>query len=378
MASIRIESVTKRFGDVPVINGVDLSVEDGELIVFVGPSGCGKTTLLRMISGLETVTSGDIYIGDRKVNDVPPKDRNIAMVFQNYALYPHMTVADNIAFGLKLRGMPKKERGEAVERVAAMLGLSELLKRRPRELSGGQRQRVAMGRCIVRDPSVFLMDEPLSNLDAKLRNQMRVEIKQLQRDIGKTMIYVTHDQIEAMTLADRIVVLEGGHVAQIGSPDELYTRPANLFVAGFIGTPAMNFIPVRQTEGNRLRLAENVELALPEARAEKLGGETDLVVGVRPEHLVLSPSDTPQFENGNGTGDAVSWRTEVVLHEPMGGESLVHVGLGDERVRVKVDRDAAVPEGESVTAGFRIRHAHVFGRASEACLTPAGADAPAH
>jgi ABC-type sugar transport system ATPase subunit len=377
MASIRIESVTKRFGNVPVINGVDLAVEDGELIVFVGPSGCGKTTLLRMISGLETVTSGDIYIGDRQVNDVPPKDRNIAMVFQNYALYPHMTVADNIAFGLKLRGMPKAERGEAVERVAAMLGLSELLKRRPRELSGGQRQRVAMGRCIVRDPSVFLMDEPLSNLDAKLRNQMRVEIKQLQRDIGKTMIYVTHDQIEAMTLADRIVVLEGGYVAQIGSPDELYTRPANMFVAGFIGTPAMNFIPARR-EGGTLKLADGVEMILPPARAEKLGGETDLMVGVRPEHLVLSQPNGPEPENGNGTEDGVSWRTDVRLHEPMGGESLVHVGLGGERVRVKVGRDAAVSEGESVTAGFRISHAHVFGRASEACLTPAGAEAPAH
>jgi multiple sugar transport system ATP-binding protein len=374
MASIQIESVTKRFGSVPVINGVDLAVENGELIVFVGPSGCGKTTLLRMISGLETVTSGDIYIGDRKVNDVPPKDRNIAMVFQNYALYPHMTVADNIAFGLKLRGMPKAERGEAVERVAAMLGLSELLKRRPRELSGGQRQRVAMGRCIVRDPSVFLMDEPLSNLDAKLRNQMRVEIKQLQRDIGKTMIYVTHDQIEAMTLADRIVVLEGGHVAQIGSPDELYTRPANLFVAGFIGTPAMNFIPARRNGGNTLRLADGVEMNLPDARAKKLGDETDLTVGVRPEHIVLSPGEAGE----NGPEDLIAWSTDVRLHEPMGGESLVHVGLGDERVRVKVGRDEAVSEGESVTAGFRISHAHVFGRASEACLTPAGADAPAH
>jgi ABC-type sugar transport system ATPase subunit len=369
MASIQIDSVHKRFGNVPVINGVDLSVTEGELIVFVGPSGCGKTTLLRMISGLETVTSGDIYIGDRKVNDVPPKDRNIAMVFQNYALYPHMTVAGNIAFGLKLRGVPKSERGAAVERVAAMLGLSELLKRRPRELSGGQRQRVAMGRCIVRDPSVFLMDEPLSNLDAKLRNQMRVEIKQLQRDIGKTMIYVTHDQIEAMTLADRIVVLENGHVAQIGSPDELYTRPANTFVAGFIGTPAMNFIPARRGEGGRLLLAGEVEMTLPEARTAALGDETELMVGVRPEHMTLAPSAADEL---------VVWETRVRLYEPMGGESLVHVGLGEEAVRVKVDRDAAATEGEAVTAGFRVSHAHVFGRASEACLTPAGADAPAH
>jgi multiple sugar transport system ATP-binding protein len=363
MASLRIESVHKRFGNVRVIDGVDLTVAEGELIVFVGPSGCGKTTLLRMISGLETVTSGDIFIGERRVNDVPPGDRDIAMVFQNYALYPHMTVAGNIAFGLKLRGVSKTARIAAVERVAAMLGLSDLLLRRPRELSGGQRQRVAMGRCIVRDPSVFLMDEPLSNLDAKLRNQMRVEIKQLQRDIGKTMIYVTHDQIEAMTLADRIVVLEDGRVAQIGSPDELYTRPANMFVAGFIGTPAMNFVPVRRSESGAIRLDGGVEFELPPARAAALGDAMDLVAGIRPEHMALNPDDADGM---------VSWKTEVTLHEPMGGESLVHVALGEERVRAKVDRTGAMAEGETATAGFRVEHVHVFDRTSEACLTPAG------
>ena len=245
MASVAIRDVRKAFGATAVIHGVDISIRDGEFVVLVGPSGCGKSTLLRMIAGLENITGGEIRIGDRVVNRLPPKERDVAMVFQNYALYPHMTVADNMAFSMKLRGAPKSEIDERVNRAAAILGLSQLLQRFPRQLSGGQRQRVAMGRAIVRDPQVFLFDEPLSNLDAKLRVQMRTEIKELHQRLKTTTIYVTHDQIEAMTMADKIVVMHDGRVEQIGAPLELYDRPDNLFVAGFIGSPAMNMLKGR-------------------------------------------------------------------------------------------------------------------------------------
>ena len=242
MASVEIRGVRKAFGSASVIHGVDISIRDGEFVVLVGPSGCGKTTLLRMVAGLENITAGEIRIGERVVNDLPPKERDIAMVFQNYALYPHMTVAANMAFSMKLRGAPKNEIETRVNRAAEILGLSQLLARFPRQLSGGQRQRVAMGRAIVRDPQVFLFDEPLSNLDAKLRVQMRTEIKELHQRLKTTTVYVTHDQIEAMTLADKIVVMHDGKVEQIGAPLDLYDQPDNLFVAGFIGSPAMNMI----------------------------------------------------------------------------------------------------------------------------------------
>src|SRR6201987_5505016 len=242
MASVAIRDVKKAFGATSVIHGVDISIRDGEFVVLVGPSGCGKSTLLRMIAGLENITAGEIRIGERIVNNVPPKERDVAMVFQNYALYPHMTVAANMAFSMKLRGAPKSEIDERVNRAATILGLTQLLERYPRQLSGGQRQRVAMGRAIVRDPQVFLFDEPLSNLDAKLRVQMRTEIKELHQRLKTTTIYVTHDQIEAMTMADKIVVMHDGLVEQIGAPLELYDKPDNLFVAGFIGSPAMNFL----------------------------------------------------------------------------------------------------------------------------------------
>lgn len=245
MASVAIRDVRKAFGSTHVIHGVDISIRDGEFVVLVGPSGCGKSTLLRMIAGLENVTAGEIRIGERVVNNLPPKERDVAMVFQNYALYPHMTVAANMAFSMKLRGAPKSEIDERVNRAAAILGLSQLLERFPRQLSGGQRQRVAMGRAIVRDPQVFLFDEPLSNLDAKLRVQMRTEIKELHQRLQTTTIYVTHDQIEAMTMADKIVVMHDGRVEQIGAPLDLYDRPDNLFVAGFIGSPAMNMVKGR-------------------------------------------------------------------------------------------------------------------------------------
>src|SRR6476646_6032985 len=251
MASVAIRDVRKAFGSAHVIHGVDISIRDGEFVVLVGPSGCGKSTLLRMIAGLENITGGEIRIGDRVVNKLPPKERDVAMVFQNYALYPHMTVAANMAFSMKLRGAPKSEIDERVNRAAAILGLTQLLERFPRQLSGGQRQRVAMGRAIVRDPQVFLFDEPLSNLDAKLRVQMRTEIKELHQRLKTTTIYVTHDQIEAMTMADRIVVMRAGVIEQIGPPLELYDRPATLFVAGFIGSPAMNLLPGKLEIGDR-------------------------------------------------------------------------------------------------------------------------------
>ena len=309
MASVAIRDVRKAFGATSVIHGVDISIGDGEFVVLVGPSGCGKSTLLRMIAGLENITAGEIRIGERVVNHVPPKERDVAMVFQNYALYPHMTVADNMAFSMKLRGAPKNEIDERVNRAAAILGLSQLLQRFPRQLSGGQRQRVAMGRAIVRDPQVFLFDEPLSNLDAKLRVQMRTEIKELHQRLKTTTIYVTHDQIEAMTMADKIVVMNGGKVEQIGSPLELYDNPANLFVAGFIGSPAMNFL------------------------AEKRNGR-DVLVGMRPEHLEVA-------------NDGLA--AEVVVVEPTGADTLIFCKVGG------VDVTAVVRERHDFHPGKALR-----------------------
>ncbi len=325
MASVAIRGVHKAFGQTAVIHGVDISIGDGEFVVLVGPSGCGKSTLLRMIAGLENITAGEISIGDRVVNRLPPKERDIAMVFQNYALYPHMTVADNMAFSMKLRGAPRHEIDERVNRAAEILGLSALLSRYPRQLSGGQRQRVAMGRAIVRDPQVFLFDEPLSNLDAKLRVQMRTEIKELHQRLKTTTIYVTHDQIEAMTMADKIVVMHDGLVEQIGAPLELYDRPANLFVASFIGSPEMNMLK------GRIRLNHNasfegqagVRFALTAAPTGSDGRPA--LCGVRPEHFVLADDGA----------DA-----EVQVVEPTGSELQVVAKLG----------------GEEVIAVFRERH----------------------
>ena len=325
MASVAIRDVRKAFGATAVIHGVDISIRDGEFVVLVGPSGCGKSTLLRMIAGLENITGGEIRIGDRVVNRLPPKERDVAMVFQNYALYPHMTVADNMAFSMKLRGAPKSEIDERVNRAAAILGLSQLLERYPRQLSGGQRQRVAMGRAIVRDPQVFLFDEPLSNLDAKLRVQMRTEIKELHQRLKTTTIYVTHDQIEAMTMADKIVVMHDGHVEQIGAPLELYDRPNNLFVAGFIGSPAMNMIKGRISL-NRMASFDapaGVKFSLSSAPAGSNGRPT--IYGVRPEHFSLSD-------------DGVDAVVQVV--EPTGSEVQVVAKVG----------------GNEIIAVFRERH----------------------
>jgi multiple sugar transport system ATP-binding protein len=330
MASVNIDGVRKSFGATPVIHGVDITIEDGEFVILVGPSGCGKSTLLRMIAGLENITGGEIRIGGRVVNNVPPKERDIAMVFQNYALYPHMTVADNMAFSMKLRKAPQSEIDERVDRAAKILGLTKLLDRYPRQLSGGQRQRVAMGRAIVRDPQVFLFDEPLSNLDAKLRVSMRSEIKALHQRLKTTTVYVTHDQIEAMTMADKIVVMHDGIVEQIGAPLDLYDRPANIFVAGFIGSPAMNFIRGR-ISGGRFVSENGVGLPLP-AGAMLPDGKA-LTYGIRPEHLRLDPGGA---------------EVEVVLIEPTGSETQVVVAAGGQEITgVFRERISAKP-GETI------------------------------
>src|SRR5687767_5851707 len=293
MAQVTIRGARKSYGNVEVIHGVDLDVTDGEFVVLVGPSGCGKSTLLRMIAGLETVTGGTISIGDRVVNNLPPKERDIAMVFQSYALYPHMKVADNMAFALKLRRTDPKIVKERVQTAADILGLTPYLDRYPRQLSGGQRQRVAMGRAIVRDPQVFLFDEPLSNLDAKLRVAMRAEIKELHQRLKTTTVYVTHDQIEAMTMADKIVVMHDGIVEQIGAPLDLYDSPANLFVAGFIGSPAMNMIKGRLDPQNPNSFIAADGMALPVARPPSAARGRDLIYGLRPEYMSLDPNGFP-------------------------------------------------------------------------------------
>ena len=303
MADISLNNLTKSYGKTEVLHHVAGDINDGEFIVIVGPSGCGKSTLLRMVAGLETVTSGEISIGGKVVNDLEPADRDIAMVFQNYALYPHMTVAQNMGYGLKIRGMSKAEIRQKVEEAADILEIREYLPRKPRQLSGGQRQRVAMGRAIVRDPQVFLFDEPLSNLDAKLRVQMRLEIRKLQRRLGVTAIYVTHDQVEAMTLGDRLMVLNGGYVEQFGTPIELYERPASIFVAGFIGSPSMNFLPATASDGS---------VTLSNGTVIQTGGNAQgsVTLGIRPEHLV--PADNGPFE------------LQVELLEQLGANTLVH------------------------------------------------------
>ena len=311
MAGVEFVDVRKSFGAFPVIKGVDIQIEDGEFVILVGPSGCGKSTLLRMLAGLENISAGEIRIGDRVVNTLPPKERDIAMVFQNYALYPHMTVATNMGFSLEHRGASKAEISERVKWAADILGLAHLLDRYPRQLSGGQRQRVAMGRAIVRNPQVFLFDEPLSNLDAKLRVVMRGEIKGLHQRLGVTTVYVTHDQIEAMTMADRIVVMNGGKVEQVGAPLDLYDRPANLFVAGFIGSPAMNMLEGEITADGFH--AGGLTLPLPSA----ITARGRAVCGIRPEHLVLAQDGLPAI---------------VKLVEPMGSETQVTMALGDQTI----------------------------------------------
>ncbi|MBB3445457.1 sn-glycerol-3-phosphate ABC transporter ATP-binding protein UgpC [Rhizobium sp. BK379] len=344
MASIDIKNIKKSYGHFPVLHGVDLEIKDGEFVVLVGPSGCGKSTLLRMIAGLEEVTDGEIRIAGNRVNELHPKDRDIAMVFQSYALYPHMNVAGNMSYSLKLRKTAKEKIASAVAGAASKLGLDPLLERRPKALSGGQRQRVAMGRAIVRQPKAFLFDEPLSNLDARLREQMRAEIKKLHGDLKATSIYVTHDQIEAMTLADRIVAMHGGVVQQVGSPLELYDRPANLFVAGFIGSPGMNFLDASyEAGGAKLRdgtiVPLNTSLGLP--NGEKV------TIGIRPEHVTM-------------TNDGSGISADVELVEPTGFGIILHLSLHGLPFKIfTLDRDA-LSAGPKVNVTFPAKHLHVF------------------
>ncbi|HEX9627600.1 MAG TPA: sn-glycerol-3-phosphate import ATP-binding protein UgpC [Acidiferrobacterales bacterium] len=352
MATVELKGVRKTYGTTKVIHGVDLEIADGELVVIVGPSGCGKSTLLRMVAGLEVITEGTIAIDGTVVNQREPKDRDIAMVFQNYALYPHMSVYDNMAYGLRNRGMNRDEIDRRVRGAAATLELGALLERKPRQLSGGQRQRVAMGRAIVREPKAFLFDEPLSNLDAKLRVQMRVEIKKLQRQLGVTSLYVTHDQVEAMTMADRLVVMNAGIAEQIGTPMELYARPATVFVAGFIGSPAMNFLPGR-LEGGAVTLAGGARLPV-NGSAASAGG--DVTLGIRPEHVELNPSGAPL-------------RLKVELIEHLGAESLIYGKLeGGGELTVRIDAEKEVAIGSTLALGVTTRHLHLFDRAGGARL----------
>jgi sn-glycerol 3-phosphate transport system ATP-binding protein len=324
MADVNLKDVYRKFGKTEVIHGISFDIKDGEFIVILGPSGCGKSTVLRMIAGLEIITEGEIAIDGVVVNRLEPADRDIAMVFQNYALYPHMTVYNNMAYGLKIRRMPKAEIEKRVHNAAKILELTDFLDRKPRQLSGGQRQRVAMGRCIVREPKVFLFDEPLSNLDAKLRVQMRLEIRRLHEDLKITSVYVTHDQVEAMTLGDRLVVINDGVVEQIGAPLEVYDRPRTTFVAGFIGSPSMNFMPARlDANGKRVELPGGENFQLPEEGLPGHGGQ-EITLGIRPEHLIV-------MEKGAGLVDL-----KVDMVEALGADTLVHGYLGTNRTAVTV------------------------------------------
>ena len=370
MAQVKLEGVRKVYDNGHVaVHGVDLVVGDGEFVVLVGPSGCGKSTTLRMVAGLETITGGRLHIGDRLVNDVAPKDRDIAMVFQSYALYPHMSVYDNMAFALKLKRMPKAEVDRRVREASAILGLDGMLERLPRHLSGGQRQRVAIGRAIVRQPAVFLFDEPLSNLDAKLRVQTRREIARLHRQLAATVLYVTHDQVEAMTLGDRIVVLNEGHVQQVDTPMGLYERPRNLFVATFIGSPAMNLVrgTLARGDGGLRFVADDdaIAIAVPESHAAALGDAVgrSVVLGVRPEHLVPATA-----EDAGGTGPvAVPLRLDAV--EPLGNEVLLHGRIGVAELTARVAPGARLPApGETVALLPDTRHLHLFDAATGLAL----------
>ncbi|OGR16575.1 MAG: glycerol-3-phosphate ABC transporter ATP-binding protein [Desulfobacterales bacterium GWB2_56_26] len=359
MAQVILNNVVKRFGKTEVVHGVDLTIADNEFLVLVGPSGCGKSTLLRMVAGLEEISEGRILIDGKVVNDVAPKDRGCAMVFQNYALYPHMNVYKNMSFGLTIKGFSKTEIEQRVQEAAKILGIGELLARKPHELSGGQRQRVAMGRAIVRNPSVFLFDEPLSNLDAKLRNSMRTEIKRLHQKVRSTIIYVTHDQVEAMTLADRIVVMRSGRVEQIGTPIELFERPANTFVAGFIGSPPMNLVGgklLRTGGGCQAILSEGLRIPIPDkGQMDTLADEQKVVFGIRTESIrPLFGSSRPIMEGEWSTTGLV----EVV--EPLGGETHLHTDINGVKFTAKCDGRQRISEGTAMSFAFRLEAIHLF------------------
>jgi multiple sugar transport system ATP-binding protein len=363
MAPVTIRDLNKRFDEVQAVNNVNLEIRDKEFVVLVGPSGCGKTTTLRMVAGLESVSSGEILIGDKVVNDLPPMDRDIAMVFQNYALYPHMSVYDNMAFGLKMRKFDRAEIGQRVRDAATILGIEDLLHRKPRQLSGGQRQRVALGRAIVRHPQVFLFDEPLSNLDAKLRVQMRVEIKKLHDRLGTTAIYVTHDQVEAMTLGDRVVVMKDGLVQQVGEPLDLYNRPANRFVAGFIGSPAMNFsaVEVSGADGALWAVNDGMRIKVPPELTGRLGryAGRQAILGIRPEDLWLA-----------STADPAELTVDVVVDvvEQLGSQILLDVAVGSATMVASVEPTVRAKIRDKLRLALNPQRLHFFDATSEAAI----------
>ena len=363
MAQVTLESVTKKFDEVVAVHEVSLTIQDKEFVVLVGPSGCGKSTTLRMIAGLEEITAGTIKIGDRVVNDVPPKDRDIAMVFQNYALYPHMTVYDNMAFGLKLRKFPKPEIQQRVKEAADILGIQELLSRKPRALSGGQRQRVAVGRAIVRKPQVFLFDEPLSNLDAKLRVAMRAELKKLHHRLDATVVYVTHDQVEAMTMGDRIVIMKDGLIYQVGAPLEVYGLPQNQFVAGFIGSPSMNFISCTVTakDSNLFFTTTGLSLPVPAGKAKALAAYKDkqVTMGIRPEDMHEVSSQDPA---------AAVFDIKVEVVEPIGHEIYLDVMVGSNEIIARVSPDTPVKVGQTMKLAASLEKLHAFDQQSERAI----------
>ncbi|MBK5105816.1 MAG: sn-glycerol-3-phosphate ABC transporter ATP-binding protein UgpC [Burkholderiales bacterium] len=366
MANVTLRSLVKNYDETPAVRSIDLEIADKEFVVLVGPSGCGKSTTLRMIAGLEEISGGDIIIGDDIVNDMPPKDRNIAMVFQNYALYPHMTVYENMSFGLRLKKVDKAEIARRVENAARILDISELLERKPKQLSGGQRQRVAMGRAIVRDPKVFLFDEPLSNLDAKLRVQMRTEIKKVHQKVRTTTVYVTHDQVEAMTLADRVVVMNAGRIEQVGTPNDLYHTPQTKFVAGFIGSPAMNFIPCTLEESGgalRVKLSDTITFPVPASRTERYRkslANGKLLFGLRPEHIVEKrPHAEPEQHDFEVTLDVT---------EPMGMETMVYFTVGRSEVCGRVNPNSGAKDGEPMTLVADLANMHLIDDESEKVL----------
>jgi multiple sugar transport system ATP-binding protein len=362
MAELRVTGLHKRYGGVHAVKGIDLEIPDGEFTVLVGPSGCGKSTLLRTIAGLEDISEGEIAIGGEVVNDLRPRDRDVAMVFQDYALYPHMTAGANIGFGLKARKMPKADIDKRVQRAAAMLGITPLLSRYPRQLSGGQRQRVAIGRAIVRNPKLFLFDEPLSNLDAQLRDEMRGEIKRLHQEISTTMIYVTHDQVEAMTLADRIVLLRDGVIEQQGAPLDLFERPATRFVAGFLGSPQMNFLPGRLTAADgamAVRLRDGSSLALPPTRTCKVMEEgQDVIVGLRPEHMSRA-ADAPS------AAGVLRLEVTIDLVQPTGSRSYATFQLGGQSVIAELQAHDVSRPGERIRLDLNMTRAALFDAATE-------------
>lgn len=362
MAQVKINNVTKHFGKVEAVKDFSLEINDGEFIVLVGPSGCGKTTLLRMVAGLETVTQGEIYIDETQVTHMPPKKRDIAMVFQNYALYPHVTVYKNLAFALKLRKMPKPEVKDKVEKTAKMLGIEELLGRLPNQLSGGQKQRVALGRAIVRKPKVFLFDEPLSNLDAKLRGSMRAEILDIHQRLNNTSIYVTHDQLEAMTMGTRIIIMKDGVIQQNGTPQEVYNHPVNRFVAGFIGSPAMNVLKcsIKEEAGKLLVTNNQISLPIPESVTESLRSHLDreIYFGLRPEHISI-------LTNESKKPDYAPFKAHVRLVEPLGSEQLVHLEVGDQRLIARIDPRSKIAHGDTLEFQVHMNSATFFDSGTE-------------